>query len=145
MSIPFTQSIRSMNHDRFLPGVIAILMIGVVLVLWLVWFFNGALSIYATTVNFKIREDGMVLGQFPAENLRAIVPGQSAELIFPPKNGKAVAPIKAEVMDVPTHPSEPVEVYLFTAEPPADVSKGQLKILLGQVPPYTLIWDSMQK
>ncbi len=145
MSIPFTQSIRSMNHDRFLPGLIAILMIGTVLALWLVWFFNGALAIYATTVDIKIREDGMVLARFPAESLRAITPGQSAELIFPMKNGKAVTPIRAEVMDVPTSAAEPVEVYLFTAEPPADTAKGQLKILLGRVSPIKLIWDSMQK
>lgn len=145
MSIPFTQSVRSMKHDRFLPGLIAILMISLVLVLWLVWFFTGTIAIYATTMNFSFREDGMALGQFPAESLRSITPGQSAELLLPAKNGKALAPIKAEVMNIPTNPAEPVELYLFAAEPPPDATKGQLKILLGKVSPIQLIWDSIQK
>lgn len=145
MAIPFSQSIRSMNHDRFLPGLIAVILICVVLILWLLWFVTGSLPIYATTQNYQFREDGMLLATFQAESLRGITPGQSAELLLPMQNGKRADPIRAEVMNVPDSPAQPVEVFLLAELPPAGAAKGQLKILVQQVTPAVLIWNSIQK
>jgi len=145
MAIPFSRSVRSMNHDRFLPGMIAIILICLVLFFWIAWFFSGQLSMYATTVDYTTREDGMLLGKFQASALPQIKPGQQAELILPPVDGKASEPIKAEVMNIPASAGEPVEIYLFNSDIPAGSAKGQLKILLGKTSPASLIWQSIQK
>ena len=145
MAIPFSRSTRSMNHDRFQPGIIAILFICLVLVSWITWFFVGELSIYTSSMNYTIREDGMLLGKFPAASLPQIAPGQQAELILPAQNGKNTEPIQAEVMNVPANASEPVEIFLFSSEPGPTAQKGQLKILLGKTSPANLIWRSIQQ
>jgi hypothetical protein len=145
MAIPFSRSTRSMNHDRFLPNLVGILLICLVLILWMVWFFTGQLAVYTTTINYSIREDGMLLGIFPAASLAQIAPGQSAELILPPQNGKSSDPIQAEVMNIPASAGEPVEVYLFSPALPAGTPTGQLKILMGKTTPAQMIWNSIQK
>ncbi len=145
MAIPFSRSTRSINHDRFQPGIIAIVLICLVLVMWITWFFLGELTIYTSTMNYTTRDDGMLLGKFPAASLSQITPGQAAELILPTQNGKNMAPIQAEVMNVPTSASEPVEIYVFSSEPELAVQKGQLKILLGKTSPARLIWRSIQR
>ena len=134
-----------MNHDRFLPNLIAIISICLVLVLWMIWFFSGQLAIYTTTVDYKIRDDGMLLGNFPTANLSQIMPGQQAELILPPQNGKIIQPIKGEVMNIPLNPGEPYEIFLFIDEISTETTKGQLKILLGKSSPAKMIWNSIQK
>jgi hypothetical protein len=134
-----------MNHDRYLPGLIAIIMICLVLVLWLIWFVTGSLPIYVTTQTIQLREDGMLLATFPAEGLRGIAPGQNAELLLPLHNGKRTDPIQGEVMNVPDNPSKPVEVFLLAELPASGTAKGQLKILVRQVTPAVLIWNSIQK
>ena len=144
MAIPFSRSTRSMNHDRFLPNLVGILLICLVLILWMAWFFTGQLAVYATTINYTVREDGMLLGNFPPASLAQISPGQPAELILPPQNGKSSDPIQAEVMNVPTSPGEPVEIYLFSEALPAGAPSGQLKILMGKITPAQMIWNSIQ-
>lgn len=145
MALPFSRSTRSLRRDRFLPGLVAIGLICAVLGLWMAWFFAGRLSVYAISEDYTLRDDGLVLGQFPAASLPQIRPGQTAELILPAQEGKPVDPIRAEVMNVPGADGGPVEIYLFSTEVTAATPKGQLKILLGQVTPAALIWTSMQK
>jgi hypothetical protein len=145
MSIPFTRSTRSMNHDRFIPSLVGIILISLVLILWMSWFFTGQLAVYATAISYQVREDGMLLGSFPADSLAQIIPGQQAELILPPQNGKSAAPIQAEVMNIPASDGEPVEIYLFSTDLPAGAPTGQLKILMGKTTPAQIIWNSIQK
>ena len=144
MAIPFTRSTRSMHHDRYLPSLVGIILICMVLVLWMFWFFTGQLPVYTTAINFQVREDGMLLGNFSAASLPQIKPGQQAELTLSPQNGKNSEAIQAEVMNIPTSAGEPVEIYLFSAGLPADAPTGQLKILLGKITPARLIWNSIQ-
>lgn len=145
MAIPFARSTRSMNQDRFLPGIIAILLISLILILWMTWLFTGQLTVYATTAEFSIREDGMLLCVFPAGSLPQLKPGQQTELILVGLDDPSAAPIPGEVMNVPAIEEGPVEVYLFTSEPlPPDVS-GKLKVKVGQTSPASLIWHSIQK
>jgi hypothetical protein len=144
MAIPFTRSTRSMNHDRFLPSLVGLILISLVLILWMSWFFTGQLSVYTSAANYKIREDGMLLANFPAASLAQIKPGQQAELILPAQNGKNSQPIQAEVMNLPASAGEPVEIYLFGAELPEGTPAGQLKILTGKITPAAIIWNSIQ-
>ena len=144
MAIPFTRSTRSMNHDRFLPSLIGIILISLVLILWITWFFTGQLSIYASAANYKVREDGMLLANFSAASLAQIKPGQQAELILPAQNGKSSQPVQAEVMNLPAAAGEPVEIYLLGDELAAGTPAGQLKILTGKITPAAIIWNSIQ-
>lgn len=144
MSIPFSRSTRAMNQDRFLPGLIGLMLISLVLILWMIWFFNGRLYLYASTINFSIREDGMLLCDFPPATIAQIKPGQQAEWILPAREGRAPASIPGEVMNVPGQEGGSVEVYLLSTDLP-DKPVGQLKIRLGETNPASLIWRSMQK
>lgn len=145
MAIPFSRSTRSINHDRYLSNMIGIVSILLLLILWIIWFFTGQLSIFASTVDYQVREDGMILGNFSAANLPKIKPGQQAELILPFHNGIRTEPIKAEVMNIPGSIGEPVEIALFGQVLSVDDEKGQLKIHLGFTTPAKLIWNSLQK
>lgn len=134
-----------MNQDRFWPGLVAILMISAVLFMWMAWFFFGRLAVYATSVDYQIRDDGMLLGTFTGDTQAMLLPGQQAELVFPHLDANSPEPLKAEVMDVPAAGKGPVEIYLFSSDLPADLPKGQLKVMLGYTSPAALVWDSIQK
>lgn len=145
MSIPFARSTRSMNQDRYLPGLISLILISLTLILWMIWFFTGRLNLYASTMDFNIREDGMLLCVFPPATLPQIKPGQQAELILSGTDGQSSSSIPGEVMNVPDSEGGTVEVYLFTSEPPLNQTGGQLKVRLGQSSPASLIWRAIQK
>ena len=145
MAIPFSRSTRSMNQDRYLPGVISIILISLVLILWMIWFFAGRLNLYASTTDFSTREDGMLLAVFPPAALTQIKPGLQAELILASTDGLASAPIPGEVMNLPSSQDGVLEIYLFTSNTLPEKVEGQLKVKLGQTSPANLVWHSIQK
>jgi len=144
VAIPFSRSVRSINHDRFLPNLIAISLICLTLVLWMVWFFAGELSIYSSSSDYETRSDGMLLVKFAPASLAQLRPGQQARLFLSPQESNASEPIRAEVMNVPSQADQPVEVYLFTSGVDIRGQKGIVKVLIGKTSPAQLVWNSIR-
>jgi len=143
MAIPFSRSIRSMNHDRYLPGLIGIFGIGIILILWIAWFFGGHLSVYETSSDIQTRDDGMLLVKFPETALQRLAPGQQVELNLTNANPGSPSLVKGEVMNLPANPGDPVEIFPMDTLQAADPIKGQMKVLVGSISPALMIWQSI--
>jgi hypothetical protein len=145
MAIPFSRTTRSMNHDSFRPSLIAITIIALLLVVWMTWFFMGRLPIYATSTDFQVQEDGLLMVNFPVTSFESIRPGQKGEFI-PTVAGAIKQPtVHIQIMDVPASSAEPVEVYLESANPLAAGQTGSIKVLVGQITPAEMLWRSIGK
>lgn len=143
MAIPFSRTVRSMYHDSFRPSLIAVTIIGLLLLFWMTWFFMGRLPIYATSSDFQVQEDGMLMANFPAASFEGLRPGQTGEFVPTMAGANTQSPIRVQIMDVPASPAEPVEVYLDAAEllPPGQT--GSIKVLVGRITPAKLLWRSI--
>jgi hypothetical protein len=145
MAIPFSRTTRSMKHDSYRPSLIAVTIIGLLLVVWMTWFFMGRLPIYATSTDFKVQEDGLLIVNFPATSFENIRPGQNGEFVPTVAGANKPSPIPIQIMDVPASSAEPVEVYLESANLLAAGQTGSIKVLLGQITPAEMLWRSIGK
>lgn len=143
MAIPFSRSLRSMTHDSYLPGLAGIIGISLILILWIAWFFGGQMSVYETSTDFQLRDDGMLIVKFPDSAVGSMQAGQQVEIRI--TNGDAGSPIElpGELMKLPPYPGDPVEIYPLGNFPREGALKGEVKVLVGKVSPAQMVWRSI--
>ena len=143
MAIPFSRTVRSMNHDRFRPGLVVIIFLGLILLAWMIWLFTGNLPIFASSQDLKVGENGNLQVQFPAESFSGLTTGQTGTFISSIQTSPSSAPLEVQIMAVPFSSREGVEVYVFATEKiPSNVT-GTVKILVGEITPAMLVWSSI--
>jgi hypothetical protein len=78
MTIPFSQSMRSLQVDRGTSSRVGLVAALILLLLWAIWFFWAPITRYETGTIARIDRDGRVIATFPATALTHIWQGQRA-------------------------------------------------------------------
>jgi hypothetical protein len=114
MPTPFTNTLRSLNADRFHASLIGLGVALVLLIAWGSWFFLARMTIYEVSTSALVASDGFVIADFPMAKPGRIRRGQAAWL-FPVLDGaKQAGSVPAVVIDIIRSPSvEPARVRLF--------------------------------
>ncbi|NIV31020.1 MAG: hypothetical protein GWN58_16470 [Anaerolineae bacterium] len=98
MATPFSRSTRSLEADGFQGGLLALLLSGVLLVAWLVWFFGAQITIYEVSQTAHLVQPDRLVAEFPVSALGRIQPTQPARLrldSFPwTQHGTVVATVR---------------------------------------------------
>ncbi|MCP4689539.1 MAG: hypothetical protein GY859_15910 [Desulfobacterales bacterium] len=71
MPVLFSQTLRSMKSDDYRRGLAGVIIAGVLLTAWGVWFFGAEISIHETSRNAYVKERGIKEQVFPGDSTRA--------------------------------------------------------------------------
>ncbi len=114
MSIPFSQSIQSLQADHGRFSVWGISLAILLLLLWTLWFFAPSLTIYTTGTVTGLTRSGTIVATFPAAAGPQLLPGQAAR-IYPTQGGAdQVTSLPATVLAVDLSKTDgTVEVRLY--------------------------------
>lgn len=86
MAIAFSRSIRSLKMDSFRFSTFGLAVTILLLMAWMAWFFLARISIYETSKEVKIEDNGSISVKFPAERMEMMQSGQMALVQVEGKN-----------------------------------------------------------
>jgi hypothetical protein len=114
MPTPFTNTLRSLNADRFHAALIGLGVALVLVIAWGCWFFLARMTMYEVSASAVVADDGVVIAEFAAAKPGRIRRGQAAWLYPVRDGGKQRVNVPAVVFDI-TRPSsaESAQVKLF--------------------------------
>ncbi|MBX3011229.1 MAG: hypothetical protein KF832_06965 [Caldilineaceae bacterium] len=116
MSIPFTQSLQSLQADRGYTPLVTISIASLFLLLWSIWFFVPSLTVYVTGQIIGVTRSGNVVATFPPQVGTDLWPGQSARIRPTGPLAEQLSAFPAIVLEVEPRPSTAtVEVMLYPA------------------------------
>jgi hypothetical protein len=145
MSTHFSRSMRALNADSDVIGLIVLGSGAVLVVVWIVWFFAASVTLYETSTSFTVQRNGWLAVQFSPAALARIRPGQTAS--FRPTGADArTASIEALVMETPAsrgRASGTVQIYV---QMPADsitaALTGEVRVAVETVTPFALLMQA---
>ena len=113
MSIPFSQSLQSLDADHGRSSLWGIALAISLLLLWVGWFFTPSLTVYATGSLISQTRSGDVIATFTPQESRQLLPGQAA-IIYPTSTSSGVAALPATILEVDLgEPGEVAHVRLY--------------------------------
>lgn len=80
MPIPFSRSLRALETDRFQSSIRRLILIGVLMIVWLGWFFMAPITRYEVSETARFTDDLQVIAYFPPSALGYLRPGQLGQL-----------------------------------------------------------------
>ena len=140
MSISFSRSLRSLQHDSYGLSLVGLAVGILLLTAWSVWFFLAKVTLYETSRDFDVRRDGALMVTFAPEALARLKPGQTARLRLANTSGQEARTFSALVMDTPSADTgnSQVELYVFSPEPLQPGLTGQVQVEVDYVSPVVL-------
>jgi multidrug resistance efflux pump len=146
VSIPFTQTTRSLATDTARNRVVWLLVIALLLAVWLAWGFFSQITLYEITDQASLSGASTIVAQFSPAVQGRIQPGQMARLRLDSYPWLQYGTVAAVVTTVPRTPREGwLEVRLSIAqEPPAPIAldfgmTGVVEVAVEQVSPAELL------
>jgi hypothetical protein len=144
VSLQFSRSIRSLKVDSFRASRVALILAIVNIIVLLLWFFLGRITLYEVSSDLDLSEDGRLEAIFSQEALARLYPGQSAILRIDAGPEQPLATVPALLVDV--EKSTGVAQFLMMSdELPASVltgelgSKAEIEVEVEYVSPATLV------
>jgi hypothetical protein len=142
VSIQFSRSTRSLNIDSYRVSRIG-LAVGIILIIALIlWFFFARVSIYASTQQVSLRDDGRLVAVFPSENASRIHPGQIAILRLLSSGDQPPLAVEGYVFDVPAN-SQEAEILVLESDlngiQLTQDMKAQVDVEIDSITPFTMV------
>ncbi|NIP27587.1 MAG: hypothetical protein GWO38_28200, partial [Phycisphaerae bacterium] len=76
MAVPFARSTRSLSADNFHFTLIGLVLAGLLLGMWCLWFFLADVKLLASSQEAQTIDGEVVVALFPKEEIHRIVRGQ---------------------------------------------------------------------
>jgi hypothetical protein len=80
LSLQFSRSIRSLTIDSYRASRIGMILAAILLLVLILWFLLAKVSLYETSTNVTLTQDGRLLASFSPEAQARIQPGQTATI-----------------------------------------------------------------
>jgi len=80
MSLQFSRSMRSLTIDSYRASRIGMILAAILMLGLILWFLLAKVSLYETSTNVTLTQDGRLLASFNSDALARIQPGQTATI-----------------------------------------------------------------
>ncbi len=126
MSLQFSRSLRSLKIDSFRASRIALVLAIVNIIVLLIWFFLGRITLYEVSQDLNLNNEGRLEAVFSQEAFKRLYPGQSAILRIDAGPDQPLVTIPALLVDV--EKSTGVAQFLMMSDDlPLDEITGDLE------------------
>jgi multidrug resistance efflux pump len=142
LSIQFSRSIRSLNIDSFKASRVGLIFGSVLMLALVFWFFFARVSVYETSQELSIDEQGYILAEFPDDSMTKIQAGQDVLVRVFSSSDQPPISIQGVVFD--TFPdSNQVEIIMLSDDL-LDVQitenmQAQVDVEIELVTPFNLV------
>jgi hypothetical protein len=134
--------VRSLNVDSYRASRVG-LVIGILLMTALIlWFFFARVSIYESTQEVNLSDDGRLVAVFPAESAARINPGQTAVLRLLSSGDQPPIAVQGYVFDIPPDSGEAEILVRQSDLNGAQLTKGmkaQVDVEIDKITPFTMV------
>ncbi len=145
MSLPFSRSLRSLNTDSFLVARIGLILSGAALAALLFWFFLGKVSLFETSDQLEVNEQGNLMAQFNQGTASHIQPGTEGKLSLMTGQGEQPVTIPVYVFRIDRE-TDRVELLIGGSieNSPASTGTidGMVSIEIARVAPVEIVLRS---
>jgi len=146
MSIPFSQTLRSLEADTAHSRLIGLIVIGLLLAVWLVWGLFSRVTLYEVSPQARLTGASTALAQFSPAVQGRIQPGQPARLRLDSYPWLQYGTIPAVVSTVPRTPRDGWLAVRFDIPnpPPESINldygmTGLVEVAVEQISPAELL------
>jgi hypothetical protein len=126
VSLQFSRSLRSLKIDSFRASRVALILAIVNIIILLVWFFLGRITLYEVSADLSLSEDERLEAVFSQEALARLYPGQSAILRFDAGPDQPLVTIPALLVDVDKN-TRVAQFLIVGDDLPSNVMTGDLE------------------
>ena len=150
MSLQFSRSLRSLKIDSFRASRVAMILAIINMIVLLVWFFLGTITLYEVSSELILNEDGSLDALFSKDAVMRLFPGQSAILRIDAGPEQALVTAPALVIAVDDN-SGAAQFLVVTDDIPSNALRGDLsgkaeiEVEVEYVNPVTLVMRASGK